>query len=167
MASAERTEGFFEEIAEAFSAVPHGCDDGSTVQATLQIRTQRFIEFPDNEDPNPTARLLFQALCSGSSFTWGAVASATIASILNLKSVTASGEVVATDSRGMTHDVSFDVAWTGVGSLETVVNAPGSQTKIREATATGLVTFDGALIVDGHNNHPTRPSPFIRNDIEK
>jgi hypothetical protein len=81
--------------------------------------------------------------------------------------VTAVGEVVATDSRGVTHNVSFDVAWTGVGSLETMVNAPGSQTKIRVATATGRVTFDGALIVDRQNNHPTRPSPFIRNDIEK
>jgi hypothetical protein len=29
------------------------------------------------------------------------------------------------------------------------------------------VTFDGELIVDGANNHPTRPAPFIRVDTEK
>jgi len=35
------------------------------------------------------------------------------------------------------------------------------------ATATGQVTFDGALIADGPSNHPTRPAPFIRVDIER
>jgi hypothetical protein len=36
----------------------------------------------------------------------------------------------------------------------------------REATATGQVTFDGVVLVDGENNHPTRPAPFIRVDTE-
>jgi hypothetical protein len=39
--------------------------------------------------------------------------------------------------------------------------------KQREATATGQVTFDGVVLVNGESNHPTRPAPFIRIDIEK
>jgi hypothetical protein len=49
----------------------------------------------------------------------------------------------------------------------TEVNGPGSTRREREATATGVVTFDGTVIVNGANNHPTRPAPFIRVDIEK
>lgn len=63
--------------------------------------------------------------------------------------------------------MTFDVTWTGVGPVETTVNGPGSMRKQREATATGLVTFDGAVLVNGEANHPTRPAPFIRIDIEK
>ena len=63
--------------------------------------------------------------------------------------------------------VSFDVAWTGVGPLETTVNGPGSKRQERQATATGRVTFDGDVLVDGTANHPTRPAPFIRVDTEK
>jgi hypothetical protein len=37
----------------------------------------------------------------------------------------------------------------------------------REATATGQVTFDGEVIVNGEANHPTRPARFIRVDTEK
>jgi hypothetical protein len=29
------------------------------------------------------------------------------------------------------------------------------------------VTFDGAVLVDGPANHPTRPVPFIRVDTER
>jgi hypothetical protein len=29
------------------------------------------------------------------------------------------------------------------------------------------VTFDGVVLADGAANHPTRPAPFIRVDIEK
>jgi len=29
------------------------------------------------------------------------------------------------------------------------------------------VVLDGVTLVDGPNNHPTRPAPFIRVDIEK
>jgi hypothetical protein len=29
------------------------------------------------------------------------------------------------------------------------------------------VTFDGEVLVNGANNHPTRPPPFIRVDTEK
>jgi hypothetical protein len=64
------------------------------------------------------------------------------------------------------HNVTFDVAYIGVGPLETRDNAPGSVTKIREAIAFGRVTFDGAVLVASRDNHPTRPAPFIRVDIE-
>jgi hypothetical protein len=67
----------------------------------------------------------------------------------------------------VTHQVFFDVTWTGIGPVETTVNGPGSMRQQREATATGLVTFDGDVFVDGEANHPTRPAPFIRVDTEK
>jgi hypothetical protein len=166
-ASAER-ELFFEETAEAFWAVPHECPDGSVVEGTLLVRTTRDFESPETEDSEPTARVQFLAVCSGSSFSWAApTAPATITSTENLKSVTATGSGIARDNLGGTHQVTFDVTWTGVGPLETTVNGPGSKRKQREATATGQVTFDGALLVDGPNNHPTRPAPFIRVDTEK
>jgi hypothetical protein len=165
---AERSR-FFEETAEAFWAVPHACADGSTVQATLLVRSTRDFESPDADDPDPTARVQFLAVCpDGTSFSWAApTAPATITSTENLKSVTASGSGIARDIFGGTHQVSFDVAWTGVGPLEQTVNGPGSTRKQRTATATGQVTFDGAVLVDGEAIHPTRPAPFIRVDIEK
>jgi hypothetical protein len=167
-ASAERTL-FFEETAEAFWQVPHTCADGSIVQATLLVRSTRDFEAPDTEDPDPTARVQFLAVCpDGTSFSWAAPAApATITSEENLKSVTAVGSGIARDNLGGTHEVTFDVTWTGVGPLETTVNGPGSKRQQREATATGRVTFDGQVLVDGANNHPTRPAPFIRVDTEK
>ena len=167
-ASAER-ELFFEETASAFWAVPHECADGSTVQGTLLVLSTRDFEAPETEDADPTARVQFQAVCpDGSSFSWAApTAPATITSTENLKSVTATGAGIARDNRGGTHQVSFDVAWTGVGPLETTVNGPGSKRQEREATATGQVTFDGDVLVNGEANHPTRPAPFIRVDTEK
>jgi hypothetical protein len=167
-ASAERSL-FFEETAEAFWAVPHECADGSIVQGTLLVRSTRDFEAPDTEDTEPTARVQFLAVCpDGTSFSWAApTAPATITSTENLKSVTAAGSGVARDNLGGTHQVSFDVAWTGVGPLETTVNGPGSKRQQREATATGRVTFDGEVLVDGEADHPTRPAPFIRVDTEK
>jgi hypothetical protein len=160
---------FFEETAEAFWAVPHECADGSTVQATLLVRSTRDFESPETEDPDPTARVQFLAVCpDGTSFSWAApTAPATITSSDNLKSVTAAGSGIARDNLGGTHQVFFDVAWTGVGPLETTVNGPGSTRKQRTATATGQVAFDGVVLVDGQAEHPTRPEPFIRVDIEK
>jgi len=159
---------FFEETAEAFWAVPHTCTDGSTVQATLLVRSTRDFESPDTEDSDPTVRVQFLAVCpDGTSFSWAApTAPATITSTEDLKSVTASGSGVARDNLGGTHQVSFDVAWTGVGPLVTTVNGPGSNRKQREATATGQGIFDGEVLVNGAANHPTRPAPFIRTDIE-
>ena len=167
-ASAER-ELFFEETASAFWAVPHECADGSTVQGTLLVLSTRDFESPETEDPDPTARVQFQAVCpDGRSFSWAApTAPAPITSTENLKSGTAAGSGVARDNLGGTHQVSFDVAWTAVGPLETTVNGPGSKRQEREATATGQVTFDGDVLVNGENNHPTRPAPFIRVDTEK
>ena len=159
---------FFEETAEAFWAVPHECADGSTVVATLLVRSTRDFESPDTEDTDPTARVQFLAVCpDGTSFSWAAPgAPATITSTENLKQVTASGAGVARDNLGGTHEVSFDVTWTGVGPVETTVNTAGSKRKQREATATGQVIFDGAVLVDGAADHPTRPAPFIRVDTE-
>jgi hypothetical protein len=167
-ASAERTL-FFEETAEAFWQVPHTCADGSVVQGTLLVRSTRDFEAPDTEDPEPTARVQFLAVCpDGTSFSWAApTAPATITSTENLKSVTAVGSGTARDILGGTHAVTFDVTWTAVGPVETTVNGPGSKRLQREATATGRVTFDGVVLVDGANNHPTRPAPFIRVDTEK
>jgi hypothetical protein len=45
-----------------------------------------------------------------------------------------------------------------------VLSVNTSTRKQREAVAHGLVTFDGSVLVDGANNHPTRPASFIRND---
>ena len=167
-ASATR-ELFFEETAEAFWAVPHECADGSIVQATLLVRSTRDFESPDTEDSDPTVRVQYLAVCpDGSSFSWAApTAPATITSSENLKSVTATGSGIATDNLGGTHPVTFDVTWTAVGPLETTVNGPGSKRQQREAAATGQVTFDGVVLVDGEANHPTRPAPFIRIDTEK
>jgi hypothetical protein len=167
-ASAVR-ELFFEETAEAFWAVPHQCADGSVVQATLLVRSTRDFNAPDTDDPDPTARVQFLAVCpDGTSFSWAApTAPATITSSEDLKSVHAVGSGIARDNLGGTHQVTFDVTWTGVGPIETTVNTSGSKRKQREATATGIVTFDGVTLVDGPNNHPTRPAPFIRVDTEK
>ena len=167
-ASAERSL-FFEETAEAFWAVPHACADGSTVEATLLVRSTRDFESPDTEDADPTARVQYLAVCpDGTSFSWAApTAPAMITSTNNLKSVTADGTGIARDNLGGTHQVSFDVAWMGVGPLVTTVNGPGSKRQQREATATGQVTFDGDVLVNGGSNHPTRPTPFIRVDTEK
>jgi hypothetical protein len=160
---------FFEETAGAFWAPPHTCADGSVVQGTLLVQTTRDFEAPDTEDTDPTARLQFLAVCpDGTSFSWGApTVPATIASAENLKSVTASGSGIARDILGVTHQVSFSVQWTGVGPIETTVNTAGSKRKQRQATATGRVTFDGQVLVDGPADHPTRPAPFIRVDTEK
>jgi hypothetical protein len=167
-ASAVR-ELFFEETASAFWAVPHQCADGTTVQGTLLVQPTRDFEAPDTEDPEPTARLQFLAVCpDGTSFSWGApTVPATITSIENLKSLSASGAGIARDNLGGTHQVSFAVTWTGVGPLETTVNGPGSKRQQREAVATGQVIFDGVVLVDGDADHPTRPAPFIRVDTEK
>ena len=64
---------FFEETAEAFWAVPHECADGSIVQATLLVRSTRDFDAPDTDDPDPTARVQFLAVCPGGiSFSWAA-----------------------------------------------------------------------------------------------
>ena len=64
---------FFEETAQAFWTVPHECADGSVVDGTLLVQSTRDFESPDREDPDPTARLQFLAVCpDGTSFSWGA-----------------------------------------------------------------------------------------------
>ena len=159
---------FFEETAAAFWAVPHECTDGSIVEATLLVQTTRDFESPDTEDAEPTVRVQYLAVCpDGTSYGWIGFLPATITSTSNLKSVTASGSGTVTDDLGETHLVTFDVTWTAVGLLVTIVNGPGSKRQQREATATGQVTFDGDVLVDGPADHPTRPAPFIRVDTEK
>ena len=159
---------FFEETAAAFWTAPHDCADGSTVDGTLLVQSTRDFESPEREDATPTARVQYLAVCpDGTSFSWGAITPATITSANKLKSVSVSGSGVATDNLGQTHQVSYDVTWTAVGPLVTTVNGPGSKRQQREATATGQVTFDGDVLVDGAADHPTRPAPFIRVDTER
>jgi hypothetical protein len=160
---------FFEETAEAFWQVPHQCASGAIVQATLLVRSTRDFDAPDTDDPDPTARVQFLAVCpDGRSFSWAAPAApAVITSTANLKSVAANGSGTARDNLGGTHQVTFDVAWTGDGPLLVTVNNPGSMRKQRDGSATGQVTFDGNVIVNGAANHPTRPRPFIRVDTER
>ncbi|GAA5017372.1 hypothetical protein [Actinopolymorpha pittospori] len=160
---------FTEETAGAFWAPTHECAEGGPVQGTLLVQTTRVFESPDRDDANPTVRVQFLAVCpDGRSFSWAAGSvPATLTSTEDLRSVTASGAGVARDNLGGTHQISFDVAWTGVGSLEVDRPAPGSMRKEREATATGQVIFDGEAIVDGSNNHPTREAPFVRVDTER
>ena len=165
---------FFEETAGAFWSVPHECADGTIGQGTLLVQSTRDFESPDTEDADPTTRVQFQAVCptpeGGTSFTWGVgAAPSVITSADNLKSVhtVSEGVITVRDNLGGTHTLTFDVTYTAVGPLVTTVNGPGSKRMQREATATGQVTFDGNLIVNGANNHPTRPAPFIRVDTEK
>jgi hypothetical protein len=175
-AAEAETTVFFEETASAFWAVPHTCADGTVVQGTLLVQSTRDFETPDTEDADPTVRVQFQAVCPGGlSYTWGGILPATITSAENLKSVTATGSGTVRDNLGVTHTVTFDVTWTAVGPLETSVSTNASTgfsvntstRKQREAVADGTVTFDGAVLVDGPNNHPTRPAPFIRTDEER
>lgn len=165
---------FFEETAAANWSVPHQCAGGSTVQGRLLVQSTRDFEAPDREDPNPTARVQFQAVCpDGSSFSWvRAQAPASITSTENLKSVIVTGGPFSVrDNSGGTHLVSIDVSWTGAGPLETSVNPSQgflvgtSMRKQRAATATGIVTFDGVALVNGNANHFV--TPFIRNDEER
>jgi hypothetical protein len=159
---------FFEETAGAFWQVPHRCADGTIVQATLLVQSTRDFNAPDRDDPDPTARVQFLASCTGGSFSWIApTAPAVITSTENLKSVTAKGSGTARDNIGGTHQVTFDVAWTGDGPLLVTVNNPGSMRKQRDGSATGRVTFDGNVLVNGAANHPSRPRPFIHVDTER
>ena len=168
---------FFEETAEAFWGVPHTCADGSVVPATLLVRSTRDFEAPDTEDADPTARVQYLAVCPGGlSFSWAASAApATITSTENLKSVHAVGSGIARDPGGGTPQVSFAVTYPAVGALDTSVDSNVfegfsvnvSSRKQREAVADGVVVFDGNTLVDGANNHPTRPAPFIRIDEER
>jgi hypothetical protein len=160
---------FFEESAQAFWGPTHECADGSTVEATLLVNPTRDFEAPDTDDPDPTTRVQFLAVCpDGTSFSWGLpTAPSTITSSKDLKHLRTVGSGIARDIFGVTHEVTFDVTWTGSGPLETSVNGPGSKRKQRAASATGLVTFDGEVLVDGPSDHSTRPAPFIRVDTEK
>jgi hypothetical protein len=170
---------FFEETAEAFWAVPHQCADGSTAMGTLLVRSTRDYETPETEDSDPTVRVQYNVLCpDGSQVSWGRrnAVSATITSTENLKSVTATGSGLVRDDFTLAlHEVSFDVTWTGIGAVETSVETTSNEgfrintstRKQREATATGQVIADGAVLVDGAANHPTRPAPFIRTDEER
>ena len=166
-ASAQRSL-FFEETASAFWAVPFACADGTVVQGTLLVLATRDFESPDTQDAKPTARVQFQAVCpDGTSFDWIGFVPATITSTQNLKTLTAAGSGIVRDTLGEEHQVSFDVTWTAVGPLVTTVNGPGSKRRQREAIATGQVTFDGEVVVDGRADHPTRSAPFIRVDTER
>jgi hypothetical protein len=169
-ASAEQSY-FFEETAEANWSVPYECADGSIVDGRLLVRSTRDFESPDTEDADPTARVQFLAVCSGSSVSWVGTGPVSITSTPNLKSVSVSGTITVRDNLGVFHTVTVDVDWVGTGALETSVNPTqgfrvGTSTrKQRTATATGTVTFDGEVVVSGDANH--RITPFIRTDEER
>lgn len=168
VAPAHTSEYFFEETAEANWAVPHSCEDGSTVTARLLVRSTRDFEAPETEDDNPTARAQYLAVCPEGSFNWVGTGSVSIESTNNLKSVDVDGTIRVRDISGVFHQVSMDVNWTGDGPMETSSNPTqrflvGTNIrKQRAATATGTVTFDGATVVAGAANH--RITPFIRTD---
>jgi hypothetical protein len=166
-AGASAANGTTEEVASARWTVPFQCADGTTADGRLLVESTRFFEAPAKEDPTPTVRTAFVVVCSGSTFSWGAGASpVTIESTPDLKSVSVTGTFNVRDNSGVSHVVSVDVDWTGVGPIETTVNSPGSMRRQRAATATGTVTFDGGVVVDGEANNPS-PPPFIRVDTEK
>jgi hypothetical protein len=171
-ASAGEQSYFFEETAEANWSVPYECADGSIVEARLLVRSTRDFESPDSEDPDPTARVQFQAICpNGSSFTWAGTGSVSITSTKNVKHVSVTGTITVRDTFRVSHQVSVAVDWTGSGALQTSVNPTqgfrvGTTTrKERDATATGTVTYDGVALVSGDANH--RITPFIRTDEER
>lgn len=169
-------EFMFEDTTEADLRVPHRCDDGSFVNARLVVRTNRLYESPDTEDTTPTATLLYQAVCNGLSFTWTTTrpAAATITSTPDLKSVTAAGTGTVRTNTGVIHTVDFDVAWTGVGPVQTTTGpiqrslVGTSIDKRREATMAGVVALDGQAILDGQGV-PRLESlqPFIRSYEER
>lgn len=171
-ASAGEQSYFFEETAEANWSVPHECADGSIVQARLLVRSTRDFESPDTEDPDPTARVQFQAICpDGSSFSWVGTGAVSITSTGNLKHVSVTGTITVRDDFGASHQVSVDVDWTGSGALKTSVTTTRgfgvvtTKRQQRNATATGTVTYDGVVLVSGEANHRIRP--FIRTDEER
>lgn len=166
-AEAERSI-FFEEQAQANWAVQHQCDDGSVIEARLLVESTRDFETPETEDAEPTVRVQYAGVCPEGSFNLvGNAIPATITSTENLKSVHAQGEGIVRDALRNPHPVTFDVAWTGSGPLQTSVETTSNQgfrintsTEMRrEATATGVVTIDGEEIVNGAANH--RITPFI------
>lgn len=168
MSTAAQKSRVTEETAQAFWVAPHECADGSSVDGTLLVASTRDFESPETEDTDPTVRVQFSAVCpDGTSFSWSGVIPATITSTGNLARVTATGSGTVRDNLGELHQVSFDVTWTAIGPVRTTVNGPGSQRKQRQAAATGQVAFDGEVLVNGAADHPTRPAPFIRIDVEK
>jgi hypothetical protein len=85
---------FTEESAEATWLVPHQCADGSTVQARLLVDSTRDFTSPETDDPDPTARVQYLAVCpDGTSFRWvGGALPATITSTSDLKTTTPSAQ---------------------------------------------------------------------------
>jgi hypothetical protein len=160
--------GFKEKIASARWSTPFLCPDGSTAtDGRLIVETDLFIEDGTEPDPNPPLRLGFTGQCPDGTFSWGLLR-ATPTTFLNpLRKVKTGGTFTGVlDNRGGSHTVSVSARWVGHGPIETIVNAPGSRTRVRAATATATVVFDGTTLVDGTANFPF-PAPFIRVDTEK
>ena len=160
--------GFKEKIASARWSTPFLCPDGSTAtDGRLIVETDLFIEDGTEPDPNPPLRLGFTGQCPDGTFSWGLLR-ATPTTFLNpLRKVKTGGTFTGVlDNRGGSHTVSVSARWVGHGPIETIVNAPGSRTRVRAATATATVVFDGTTLVDGPSNFPF-PEPFIRIDSEK
>ena len=167
-ASAERSL-FFEETASAFWAVPHACADGSTVRGDAAGAEHARLRVTRHRGPGSHGASAVPGGLPGRHLVQLGRTGRSGDDHERAESQERHGRRIGSGQgqprRG--HQVSFDVAWTGVGPLETTLNVPGSKRKEREATATGQVTFDGEVLVDGAANHPTRPAPFIRVDTEK
>ena len=150
-----------------FWAAPHECDDGATVQGTLLVSSTRDFESPDIDDPDPTVRVQFLAVCpDGTSFSWGAECRRrSRARPTSRASVAGSG--IARDNLGGTHQVSFDVVWSGVGRWRRRSTAREARGRSERRQRQVRSASTAHVLVDGEADHPTRPAPFIRVDTEK
>ena len=114
------------------------------IDGTLLVQSTRDFVSPDTEDPDPTARVQFLAVCpDGTSFSWGApTAPATITST-GTSGASSAGAGIARDNLGGTHAVVFRRDLDRGRTPRATINGPGSKRKERAAMATGQVTFDG------------------------
>jgi hypothetical protein len=158
---------FTERIASARWSIPFECPDGSMAEdGRAIVETDQFVAAGTAPDPNPPLRVGFTGQCPDGTYSWGLIQAAPT-QFRNLKRVNVSGTFTGVrDNRGETHTVSVSALWKGTGPVETTINAPGSRTKKRSATATATIVFDGNTLVDGDANFPF-PAPFIRSDRER
>jgi hypothetical protein len=167
-AVASGANGFTEQIASARYAPSFTCSDGTAgTDVRMIVETDNFIDAGTTPNPNPPLRVGFQAQCSGRTYSFGFTRAAATQFDPNLKSVTVSGTFPnVVDSEGVSHTITVNTTWTGIGPVQTTVNTSGSKSKKRAATATARILVDGNTLVDGPAITAFSP-PFIRIDSEK
>ena len=165
-AVASAAPGSTEEVASARWVISFQCPDGSTgTDGRLIVETTN--SWRRARPPMRVSGSGSWASARTAPFSWGFTRPVATQFDPNLKSVTLSGTFAnVLDNRGVSHTVSVDAAWTGVGPVVTTVNQAGSKRKQRAATATATILFDGNTLVDGAANSQF-PPPFIRVDTEK